>query len=124
MTIEELCSVLVSQAFSSGSSIDPGGVAASDGGLVRDVDGSCVWRGVSCTWPAVIMLTVAVLVRVSDDAMDRIWSARLAVGSVDNSGGGGRVVGGGGGGGGVGGFTWRKWWKWLWWSWWSWWWLL
>ena len=82
MTIEGLCSVLVSQAFSSGSAIDPGGVAAADGGLVCDVDGSCVWRGVSCTWPAVMVLAVAVLVGVSDDAMDQIRSARLAVGSV------------------------------------------
>ena len=32
MLIEGLCSVLVLQAFSSGSSIDPGGVAAADGG--------------------------------------------------------------------------------------------
>ena len=58
--------VSVSIAFSSGSSVDASGVAAADGGLVCNVDGNCVWRGVSCTWPAVMMLTVAVLAGVSD----------------------------------------------------------
>ena len=92
--------MLVSIAFSSGSSVDSGGVAAAEDALVCSVDSGCGWRGVSCTWPAAMVLKAVVLADVSEEAMDRMCSESLAVVCLGIGGGGGGSRGGRGGGGG------------------------
>lgn len=97
--------MLVSIAFSSGSSVDSGGVAAAEDALVCSVDSGCGWRGVSCTWPAAMVLKAVVLADVSEEAMDRMCSESLAVVCLGIGGGGSRGGRGGRGGGGGNGIS-------------------